>query len=463
MQHSTLLLTNDAKVVALIQQIHDESESARLEVCGRVEKALPLLNGPNRLVVVDSRMDSPYLESILVAAKQLGIRSIIVDPCVVSSDMSARYSPLPLDDTWEHAVYPLPAGLPALRRLIESFQTDVAESTGDLDLGPVAAALLGSSMKECTTLVHRMAGQNATVLLTGETGCGKSMLARVIHETSPRRAEPYMVVDCGALSDHLIESELFGHVRGAFTGADRDRPGKLAAAGSGTLVLDEVNSLPLPLQAKLLRAVEDRLFEPVGSNRSEPLRARLIAVSNVPLEDEVQAGRFRSDLYYRLNVLEMRLPPLRERRDAIVPLAAQFLHKVSPYPESASIAPSALSALLAYPWPGNVRELRNALERATALASGPVIHLEDLPARIHELAHPGNGPVARFEEPRSLTVEGGDTRDERAVIIALLRKHRNNRCRVARDLGVSRMTLYKKLHKYGIFVPKSGVEASQPA
>jgi DNA-binding NtrC family response regulator len=236
--------------------------------------------------------------------------------------------------------------------------------------------------------VRRVAPQDTTLLLTGETGTGKTRLARLIHELSPRRGQPFLIVDCGALSASLIESELFGHVKGAFTGADRDRPGKLAAAGRGTLLLDEVNSLPLPLQGKLLRAVDERVFEPVGGNAPQPVQARLVAASNVPLGREAAEGRFRSDLYYRLGVVHFHLPPLRQRRGEVAALAARFLAEFAARnrPDVTGLSAAAVQALEGYDWPGNVRELRNAVERAAALCHGPEVLPEDLPGDVREAA-----------------------------------------------------------------------------
>src|SRR5262249_44112966 len=179
--------------------------------------------------------------------------------------------------------------------------------------------VLAPEMVELMEQIRRVGPQDTTLLFTGETGTGKTRMARLIHELSPRRDEPFLVVDCGALSPTLIESEMFGHVKGAFTGAERDRAGKFAAVGGGTLLLDEINSLPRELQSKLLRAVDERVFEPVGSNTSLPLRARLITAANVPLDREVVEGRFRADLFYRLNVVGFYLAPLRERRAAVAP------------------------------------------------------------------------------------------------------------------------------------------------
>jgi transcriptional regulator with PAS, ATPase and Fis domain len=300
--------------------------------------------------------------------------------------------------------------------------------------------------------VRRVAPQDTTLLLTGETGTGKTRLARLVHELSPRRDQPFLVVDCGALSESLIESELFGHARGAFTGADRDRPGKLTSAGGGTLLLDEVNSLPLPLQAKLLRVVDERVFEPVGCNQPQAVQARLITASNAPLEREVAEGRFRSDLFYRLSVVGFELPPLRARRGCIAALAEHFLEELAARNRSDALrfSDEALRILEGFDWPGNVRELRNVVERAVALSQGEVVAVEDLPeavrhppARPAHLRAPGTGAPATLSE----SLQEAEIRRIREA----LTRHQNNRLRAAAELGISRMGLYKKLHRYGLF------------
>jgi transcriptional regulator with PAS, ATPase and Fis domain len=301
--------------------------------------------------------------------------------------------------------------------------------------------------------IRRVAAQDTTVLLGGETGTGKTRLAALIHDLSPRREEPFLVVNCGALSANLIESEMFGHTRGAFTGADRDRVGKFEGVGRGTLLLDEIDSLPPSVQAKLLRAVEDRVFEPVGSNETMPIRARLIAASNRSLAEEVAAGRFRADLYYRLNVVSFDLAPLRARPGFVRDLAKLFVSEfaVRTARETSELTEEALAALEAYPWPGNVRELRNVIERTVILATQPVIDRADLPEAITRkdspavLALPG-GPATNGTP----TLAQSTTDAEFSRIVAALQRNGNNRLRAALELGISRMTLYKKLHKYGM-------------
>jgi DNA-binding NtrC family response regulator len=319
-----------------------------------------------------------------------------------------------------------------------------------------APALSYNGMETLLEQVRLVAGQDMTVLLGGETGTGKTRLARLIHELSPRRAEPFLVINCGALAAELIESEMFGHVKGAFTGADRVRTGKFAAAGRGTLLLDEIDALPLALQAKLLRAVEERVFEPVGSNESLPVQARLIAASNRPLELEVEAGRFRADLYYRLNVIGFYLPPLRERPGMIRHLAASFLADCAARNGRPvhGITHEALRILENYSWAGNIRELRNVIERAVALCSGPNIGIRDLPEALCVMSSsvsPCTRPAEPMENsPSPLALRHARGEAEAALILQALRKHGNNRLRAARELGISRRTLYKKLHRYGM-------------
>jgi transcriptional regulator with PAS, ATPase and Fis domain len=473
---TTLLLTQDPSVVQALQNLHDNTEYARLEVCGRVEKVPARLGrGQTLLIIHYTRALDPERVRVL-----LGVADRSLTPAVVvwrpeaSHDAPPAFEPFP--------VYRLPDELPAIQECLKSVHTQavrsrVTASPAPDPVDPITATLLGDGLTDQLARIRRVANQTTTILLTGETGCGKSMMTRFIHANSPRKDDPYLVVDCGALSGHLIESEMFGHVRGAFTGAERERQGKFAAAGEGTLVLDEVNSLPLPLQVKLLRAVEERVFEPVGSNKSEPLRARLVAASNVSLEEEVRRERFRADLFYRLNVIEFRIPPLRDRPGAVIPIAHQLLRAsaTAACQGVTTISPAALDVMVRYQWPGNVRELRNVIEGASALANGPVIQLADLPESIRSRATPtvglatltsltpGSSSLPAFAppahvvpaqptEPTEPIIVGGD--DETTRILAVLRKHNNNRLRAAAELGMSRVSLYKKLHKSGVFVPK---------
>jgi DNA-binding NtrC family response regulator len=316
-----------------------------------------------------------------------------------------------------------------------------------------------AAMQRLMEQVRQVAPQDTTLLLGGETGSGKTRLARVIHEHSSRAQQPFLGVNCGALSANLIESEMFGHIKGAFTGADRQRVGKFAEVGSGTLLLDEVDALAPPLQAKLLRAVDERVFEPVGSNQTMPVKARLIAATNRDLAQEVKEGRFRADLYYRLNVVSFYLPPLRERRESIPVLASRFAEEFAESHKRPvrTIDPLALQALENHSWPGNIRELRNVIERGVVLCTTTSIRLEDLPADVagEMLSNPPvqPQPIQAEADPAAATLTETRGLAEVVRIQEALRRSMNNRARAAAELGISRMTLYNKLHKYGLLEP----------
>ena len=314
---------------------------------------------------------------------------------------------------------------------------EVIESEGAL------AGMIGRSarMQSIFELVLRFASRRDPVLVLGESGTGKELVARAIHQLSPWRDQPFVAVDCGALSEHLIESELFGHARGAFTGAAMEREGLLAGAKSGTVFLDEIGELPMAAQAKLLRTLQQREIRPVGSNRVYKMEARVVAATNRMLEDSVQQGEFREDLFYRINVLTLRLPPLRERKSDIPLLAVSFLQRYREDSRStAGFSSEALNALVNYDWPGNIRELENYVRRAVALANGPVIGLDDLPASLQQPAQ-----TMAFERRLNPLQEA-----ERKTILEALEETGGNRLKAAERLGMGKTTIYKKLKEYSI-------------
>lgn len=298
------------------------------------------------------------------------------------------------------------------------------------------------------------ARHDVTILLIGETGSGKTFLSRLIHEVSPRRDEPFLTVACGALPSDLIESELFGHVKGAFTGAHADKEGKFLAAGRGTVLLDEIDVLGPEQQVKLLRVIETGEFEAVGSNLTHKSRARLVVASNLNLQPLVEAGRFRPDLYYRLNMLKFDLPPLRQRKPDIEPLARKFVRQLAEKHnvQIARIDRSFLEAIQLYPWPGNVRELENVVQRSVIYCRDGVLTARQLPPHILSgHAGPANDPSVRLQEvepPHSLGARVAVS--EREIIEQTLFRNNFSRTNTARDLGISRVTLYNKMKKFGM-------------
>ena len=296
-------------------------------------------------------------------------------------------------------------------------------------------------MQRVLDVARRVAQVDSTVLLTGESGVGKERIARFIHEESGRAGGPFVAINCGAVPESLLESELFGHVRGSFTGATQDRIGLFEAANSGTLLLDEIGEVPPAMQVKLLRALQERQIRRVGENRNRPVTARVIAATNRDLVKEIRAARFREDLYYRLRVVEIEIPPLRERREDILPLARLFVADaaVRTGRKVSGFTPAAAHQLLRYGWPGNVRELENTIERAVVLTSRGRIDIEDLPTEVG-LAVP-DALVATDVRPLADV--------EREYIKSVLRAVGGNRSQAAQKLGIGEATLYRKLKQFG--------------
>ncbi len=295
-------------------------------------------------------------------------------------------------------------------------------------------------------LARKVAASPATVLITGESGCGKDQLARLIHSLSDRRHAPCLKIDCASLPPGLVESELFGHEKGAFTGAVERRRGRFELAGDGTLVLDEVAALAPAAQAKLLRVLEERTFERLGGNQAVRIEARLMALTNADLERAVAAGQFREDLFFRLNVLTIAVPPLRERRGDILPLAEYLLSRLAAVhgKPDAALDAGARAALAEYAWPGNVRELKNAIERALVFSRGPILGAGDLPVSVGSATARRRGSADGSAALRSLE------EIEKDAIAATLEATHYQISKTAEILGISRKTLFDKRKKYGL-------------
>jgi DNA-binding NtrC family response regulator len=424
----------------------------RVKTASTTEQALEILDQfPVEIVVTDLRVPSiggigllkrikeSYPEIAVIVLTQYGtIESAVEATRIGAADYVTK-----------------PFHIPELRgkldRVAHSIEIDQENRVmrEELRTRPGFGGLIGLSakMQRVYRLIEKVSAHNYPVLILGESGTGKELVARSIHFSGDRKNRPFVPVDCSALVPTLIESELFGYIKGAFTGATHSKQGLMEAAGNGTLFLDEIGDLPVDLQAKLLRALQEKEVKPVGSTERVPISTRVIAATNRDLDTAVRGGHFRQDLYFRLNVVQIKLPPLRERKTDIPLLVNAFLEKFSDSKGvPRTISEDAMVHLTAYDWPGNVRELENAIERAVALGSGPILHVGDLPTNLQYGSPeklPQSGELVPLEEM------------ERRAILRALREAGGDKLAAARLLGIGKTTLYRKLKQYELKGGKS--------
>jgi DNA-binding NtrC family response regulator len=451
-----ILVVDDERAIRLAIGDLLRADGHGVREAGSGDEALAALEGaPADLVLADLRMPGMDGLKLLEAVRARHPDTLVVLVTAQGDERTAvqalklgayDYLPKPFDNeeiraTVRHA-HEVLSLREENRRLRRELASEFRGMVGD-----------SPAMREVAETIRRAAPTDATVLVTGESGTGKELAARAIHAESRRSDRAFVALNSSALPADLIESELFGHVKGAFTGADRDRTGVFEAAHGGTLFLDEVGDLSPSAQAKLLRVVEENRVTPVGTTTSRPVDVRLIAATNRPLEEMVGDGDFRQDLLYRLQVVTLRLPPLRERRADIPALAVHFIAELAARHDRPvrSLSTAARRALLAYDWPGNVRELRNVLERAVVLADGDEMDLSALPARVTGgAAAPGPVDAAieglPWTEARERAVEGF----ERSFLAAALERHGGNVSATARSLGLHRQSLQKILRRLDI-------------
>ncbi len=421
------------------------------------QAALEALEGPGRFDVLVTDVGMPRLDGLRLCEALRASRPDL-PVIVVTAEASVDNAVAALRaGAWDFLTKPLEPALllPCVRRAVERQQLarELREATSARPASESGLFGQSDAMRTVRELVMRVAPSGASVLVHGETGTGKELVARALHAQSPRARHPFVAINCAALPASLVESELFGFVKGAFTDARAARQGLFVEADGGTLFLDEVAELTLDNQAKLLRALQERTVRPLGSNSEVAFDARILAATHRDLEAEVEAGRFRQDLFYRLNVIRIDLPPLRERGIDIVHLATRFLATVCERDRRAALTvpPDVAQKLLGYSWPGNVRELENCVERLAALARGPEVTLADLPdaVRLHERER-FTMQVDAAEEVVTLEEL------EKRYVLRVLQLSKDNRSRAAQLLGIDRRTLYRRLEGWGLPTERSG-------
>jgi len=441
----TILVVDDQSSVRELLRAVLESQGHDVDDAADGEAAVERLRGGfHDLVIMDIRM--PGLDGVqtLARMKELSPETgVVMMTAYASVETAVKAMKLGAFDYMTK-----PIDIEEVRSVVAKFASGESSVPEAAEEDAAESDLVGSSpaFREVVGLAHRVAESDATVLILGESGTGKEVLAREIHRRSQRSRRPFVAVNCSAIPEGLLESELFGHEKGSFTGAVRQKKGRFETAAGGTAFLDEIGDMSPALQAKLLRFLQDRVVQRVGGTVDLEVDVRVLAATNRDLESDIKEGRFREDLYFRLNVVTITLPPLRDRRDDVPPLAEHFLRKQArPGGKPKKMSPKAMRLAMAYDWPGNVRELENAVQRAVVLSRGETIFPEHLPAKIQALEE-GEGTQSGEVPGGAKTIR----EVEREAIVSALRETDGNRTHAAEALGISRRTLQNKIKEYDI-------------
>jgi two-component system response regulator PilR (NtrC family) len=448
-----ILVVDDEPSMRDVLEVLFTRAGFQVTCAGSVKEAGAVLaSAPVDLVLTDMKLGSGSGMEVLRAARALKDAPEVIVITAFGTAASAveamregayHYICKPFDNEELRLLVQKALEKKALRRENLTLRAQLAPGAGMLAVGR------SPRMQAVMALVDKVAATRTTVLISGESGTGKELIARALHLKSPRAGHPFLPVNCAALSEGVLESELFGHVKGSFTGATSDRAGLLVAAGEGTVLLDEIGEVPPATQVKLLRVLQERKVKPVGSSQEVPFQARLVAATNRNLEAEVKAGRFREDLLYRLNVITLELPPLRERADDIPLLATHFLERLGEELGRPGLrfTPEALAVLQRYAWPGNVRQLQNIVERAVTLSEGDSLGPETLPATLR--GEPA-APAGDVQLPPGFNLERYLDDSERRYLLAALKRTDGVKTRAAELLGLSFRSFRYRLAKHGL-------------